>query len=145
MAFLLELSFRDVNGLVADRTCYINQESDAPAVIKDFDDCTNALITSARILTPVPLQTITGNNATNDNVETAKCKAKISLRGADAGSLADPFATAHISIPAPIGSLINGKSGDVTNGALQSLKTKVLSKNGVQMDTVTKVTYSKGR
>lgn len=145
MAFLLEIDFRDVNGKTASRSCYINQESDAPLVVKMFDDCSNALITAARILTPVPLQLITGNSATNDNVETAKTKAKVKLRGADAGSLAQPFDYVTISIPAPIGTLINGQSGDVSNSELQSLKTKVLSRAGVQMDTIEKVYYSRGK
>lgn len=143
MAFLLDVTFQDINQRESISSMWIDDELHAPDVIAALKAASNAKILRATISTPVPLTTLTGNDATAANVETVTQKAVISMRGADAGSTGVPFATARVGIPAPIGTLINGLSGDTTNGEAQSLMTKVLSKSGVQMSTIDKITYSK--
>jgi len=143
MAFLLDVTFQDVNQLESTSSMWIEAETDAIDVIQALKAASNAKITRATISTPVPLLTITNNSPTNDNVETATSKALVSMRGADAGSSGKPFATARVGIPAPIGSLINGQSGDATNAELQALKSHVISKTGVQMDQITRVVYNR--
>jgi hypothetical protein len=143
MAFLLDVTFQDVNQLESKSSMWIDSEADSVAVLAALKAASNAKILRATLSTPVPLVTITNNDATAANVETATSKAIISMRGADAASSGEPFAHVRVGIPAPIGSLINGLSGDVTNAEVQSLKTKVLSKSGVQMDVVESIKYNR--
>jgi hypothetical protein len=143
MAYLLDVTFQDVNQLESKSSMWVNVETDVAAVLTALKAASNAKILKASLSTPVPLIAITNNDAVSANVETATSKAIIQMRGADAGSSGEPFAHARIGIPAPIGSLINGLSGDVTNAEVQSLKSKVLSKTGVQMDTVESIKYSR--
>ncbi len=143
MAFLLTVYWKDAQLELATSRMWINNEADAPAVLAALKLASNAQITQALLSTPVPLVAITNNDATNDNVETARTKALVKMRGADAGSSAAQFAFVHIGIPAPIGSLINARYGDVNNAELQSLKVKVLSETGVQMDKVEQISYSR--
>jgi hypothetical protein len=143
MAYLLEVTFQDVNQLESKSSMWVNVETDVDAVIAACKAASNAKITKATLSTPVPLLTITNNDAVAENVETATSKAIISMRGADAGSSGEPFAHVRIGIPAPKGSMINGASGDVTEAEVQSLKSKVLSKTGVQMDVVESIKYAR--
>jgi hypothetical protein len=143
MAYLLDVTFQDINQLESKSSMWVNVETDVAAVLTALKAASNAKILKASLSTPVPLIAITNNDAVSANVETATSKAIIQMRGADAGSSGEPFAHARIGIPAPIGSLINGLSGDVTNAEVQSLKSKVLSKTGVQMDTVESIKYSR--
>lgn len=143
MAYLLNVTFQDINQKESKSSLWINVESDVNAILTALKAASNAKILRATLSTPVPLVTITNNIPAAANVETATSKALVSMRGADAGSSGKPFATATIGIPAPIGSLINGQSGDVSDAELQSLKSKVLSKTGVQMDQITSVKYSR--
>lgn len=143
MAYLLEVTFQDVNQLESKSSMWVNVETDVSTVVNALKAASNAKIVKATLSTPVPLVTITNNDAVAENVETATQKAVIQMRGADAGSSGEPFAHVRIGIPAPKGSLINGTSGDVTDAEVQSLKSKVLSKTGVQMDTVESIKYSR--
>jgi hypothetical protein len=143
MAFLLDVTFQDINQLESKSSMWVNTEENVPDVLTALKAASNAKILRATLSTPVPLTTITDNDAVSANVETATSKAIIQMRGADEGSSGEPFAHVRIGIPAPIGSLINAQSGDVNNAEVQSLKTKVLSKTGVQMDVVESIKYSR--
>lgn len=143
MAYLLDVTFQDVNQLTSKSSMWVNVETDVPNVLNALKAASNAKIVHATLSTPVPLIAITNNDATAANVETVTSKAIISMRGADAGSSGEPFAHARVGIPAPIGTLINGISGDITNAEAQSLMTKVLSKTGVQMDVIESIKYSR--
>jgi hypothetical protein len=143
MAYLLDVTFQDVNQAVSQSSMWVNVETDVTAVIAALKAASNAKITRATLSTPVPLIAITNNDAVANNVETATCKAIIAMRGADAGSSGEPFAHVRVGIPAPIGTLINGLSGNITDAEVQSLKSKVLSKTGVQMDVVESIKYKR--
>lgn len=143
MAYLLDVTFQDINQVESVSSLWVNVETDVTDVIAAMKAASNAKILRATLSTPVPLIAITNNIPTAANVETATSKAIVSMRGADAGSSGKPFATARVGIPAPIGTLINGESGDTTDAELQSLKSKVLSKTGVQMDQITSVKYNR--
>jgi hypothetical protein len=143
MAFLLDVTFQDINQLESKSSMWVNTEENVPDVLDALKAASNAKILKATLSTPVPLTTITNNDAVAANVETATSKAIIQMRGADAGSSGEPFAHVRIGVPAPIGTLVNGLSGDITNSEVQSLKTKVLSKTGVQMDVVESIKYNR--
>jgi hypothetical protein len=141
MSVFLNVMFIDVNGLEANTGFYIDSAANAVTVVTAIKAITNAKIVSAEIQTPIGIQLVTNNDAVAANVETAKTKAKIRMRGADLGSTARPFAFATVSIPAPIGTLINGLSGDVTNPDVDGVKSHVLSASGVTMSTVERIYY----
>lgn len=143
MAYLLDVTFQDINQLESKSSMWVNVETDVTAVIAALKAASNAKILRATLSTPVPLIAITNNTAAAANVETATSKAVIQMRGADAGSSGEPFAHARVGIPAPIGTLINGLTGDINNAEAQSLMTKVLSKTGVQMDVIETIKYSR--
>jgi hypothetical protein len=145
MADLLFVEFRDINGMVASTSFYLNDPADAGAMLTALKAASNALITRAELRESVPIVTLINNTATNNNVETARTKAKVRMRGADAGSPAAPFAFVTLGIPAPIGALINGPFGDNTNTDVNDLMSHVLSQTGVQMSTVQKIYYAKSR
>lgn len=143
MAYLLDVTFQDINQLESKSSMWVNVETDVTAVIAALKAASNAKILKATLSTPVPLVTITNNDAVAANIETATSKAVIQMRGADAGSSGEPFARVRVGIPAPIGTMINGLSGDVTEAEVQSLKSKIISKTGVQMDTVESIRYNR--
>jgi len=145
MALLISSFWRDVNGEEVELGFWVADLAGAQTALEHIDAVSNAKLIRADVSTPVPLQTIINNDAAAANVETARCKAKIKMRGADTGSLAAPFDEATVSIPAPIGTLINGKSGDPTNADVVGLVSHVLSDSGVQMTSVKSITYSRGR
>lgn len=141
MSYLLHIEWVDVNGETGSSSAWVASTDDGLTVAKAFKAASNARITSAELRETVPLQTITNNTASNNNVETAKTKAKIKMRGADAGSLASPFAYVTVGIPAPIGTLINGVVGDTSNTDANDLASHVLSPSGVQMSSIEKIYY----
>lgn len=143
MSYLLHISWIDVNGLTGTSSAWVASTDDGLTVAKAFKAASNAKITAAELRETVPLQTITNNDPTAANVETAKTKAKIRMKGADAGSLAAPFAYVTVGIPAPIGTLINGLTGDTSNTDANNLTSHVLSPSGVQMATIDKIYYGR--
>lgn len=143
MAFLLDVTFQDINQLESKSSMWVDAEENVPAVLAALKAASNAKIARATLSTPVPLVTITNNDAVAANVETATSKAIIAMRGADAASSGEPFARARVGIPAPIGTLINALSGDITNAEAVALMEKVLSKTGVQMDVIESIKYSR--
>lgn len=145
MAFYSVVTLKDINGLKANVGFWTGSKVDGSAAILALGNASNAGIFRATISTPIPLQALTNNTAAAANVETVRTKAKVRMRGADAGSLASPFAYVTIGIPAPIGTLINGLEGDTQNADLQNLVGKVLSTSGVTMSVVQSVKYSRGK
>lgn len=143
MAILTTVYFQDAQGEQATSSNWCNDEGTANSYIAAMKAGSNAQILRATLSTPVPLQSITNNDATAANNETVKAKALVKFRGADLGSGARPFAYVSLKIPAPIGSLINAKYGDPTNSDLVSLAGNVLSASGVAMNTVEYVRYSR--
>lgn len=144
MAFLVEHTWGDINGERITLTTWVNAEADAQTLLEKIDAASNAVLIEAHISTPIPLQALTNNDAVAANNESAATKAVVTFRGADAGSLAKPFDEVTIGIPAPIGSLINGLSGDVTNADLVALAGLIVSEHGVTMSSVSKLKYKRG-
>jgi hypothetical protein len=145
MSVLYRVYLEDSNGDKSSVAFYTADTTTGDAAVHALDAITNAQIINITVSEPVALQALTNNDAVAANVETARAKAKVRLRGADSGSMAKPFAYTTISIPAPIGTLINGPAGDVTNSELQALMGHVLSATGVQMTVVESVKYGKGK
>lgn len=143
MSVYVSAELTDINEKKAVTGAWVADAAAADDYLAALKAASNAKISKAWLSTPVPLTTITNNDATAANVETVRTKALVKMRGADTGSAAEPFARVTIGIPAPIGTLINGATGDVTDAEIQSLKTKVLSRTGVQMSTVERIQYSR--
>lgn len=143
MSVYVQAEMTDINGEKASTGAWVADAAAADDYLVALKNASNAYISKAWLSTPVPLTTITNNDAVAENVETVRSKVQVKMRGADTGSAAEPFARVTVQIPAPIGSLINGATGDVSNAELQSLKTKVLSRTGVQMSVVERIQYSR--
>jgi hypothetical protein len=141
----LKTTFEDVNGLTAVTGFFIDSDADAPDILAALKAASNAKIIKAEFQIPIEIQTLLLNNAVAANIETCRSKMHIRMRGADTGSVARPFAYATISIPAPIGTVINGLTGDVTNADVDGVKSHVLSASGVTMSTVEKIWYGRAR
>lgn len=140
MAVGLEISYLDVNGVPATNRLSIDAAANAAAVAALLKALTNAKIVSANILTPVDISGLAGNAAAAANVESAKFKMAISLTGPiPAGATRRPGTI--IQVPAPLGTLINGTSGDPANAAFTALLTHVQTNRGETLDTVKSVNY----
>lgn len=144
MAFLVKHTWKDAQGLEIELQDWVGTEAEASTLLQTLDAASNALLVKAELHTPVPLQTIINNDATNNNVETAAAKAVVTFRGADAGSLAQPFDEVTLEIPAPIGTLINGLTGDASNADLLALAGEILSEHGVTMSSISAIKYKRG-
>jgi hypothetical protein len=145
MAKKLTVGFRDINGVYAATHFWCNNEAEALLCLQNLANLSNAQIINATMAETVDITGLASNAAAAANNESARTKAKIKMRGADAGSVADPFGHVTVSIPAPIGSLINGINGDITNAAYNDIKAHAVSASGVSMTEVTRVYYARAR
>jgi hypothetical protein len=142
MAGEAELSYVDVNGITAANRFVVDDEAAAAAALALFKKLTNARITRARFSTPVDVSGVPANAAAAANVETARAKMIITLSAppADAGL---PRQTVTLQIPAPVGTYINGLTGDPTNADIVALLGVVRTSTGAVCDKVEKVAYGK--
>lgn len=140
MAQILEVSYLDAQGVVRTGEYTVADLESAEFLLPKLKKLTNCKIQSANLIQPVPLDGITSNVAVAANVESAKFKMGISMTGPRAvGATAAP--SVNIQIPAPVGTYINGLSGDPTNADITTLLAEILSNRGETLDTVRKVSY----
>lgn len=140
MAVGLEVSYIDVNGVPATNRLSIDAAANAATVAQQLKQLTNCKIVAANILTPVDISGLTSNTASATNNESAKFKMAISLTGPiPAGATRRPGTI--IQVPAPVGTLINGASGDPTLAAFTALLAHVTTNRGEVLDTVKSVNY----
>jgi len=138
MSTLLEVSYLDANGNTSTNEVTVADLESAQFLLPKLKKLTNCKILSARLIQPVDVGFIASNNAVAANVESAKFKMAISMTGPiAAGATAAPNVT--IQIPAPVGSYVNGLSGDPTNADITTLLANVQSNRGETLDTVRKV------
>jgi hypothetical protein len=142
MAVELSVTWQDVNGLTSTERFAVVDAANAALVLPKLKLLSNAKIVSAAINTPLDITGLANNNAASANVETARTKMNIGLSGnKPAGATARP--KTRLGIPAPVGSYINGLSGDVTNADIVALLANVVSNRGEAMTKVDRVAYSK--
>lgn len=136
----MTISYRDVNGVEATNRFTVADATAAAAALAKFKALTNAKIIDASYATPLDISGITGNTAAAANVESAKFKCAITLSGAiPTGGTSRPTVT--LQIPAPLGSLVNAGTGDITNALVTTLLTTVQSNRGETLDTVDSVNF----
>jgi hypothetical protein len=145
MAKNLTVVFRDVNGQTGRTRFWCNNEAEAALALQNLKNLSNAQVVGAYMAQPIDISSLAGNTASNGNVETARAKAKVRMRGADSGSVAAKIAYVTFEIPAPLGSLINGLVGDPANNLLTPFINKVHSTSGVTMTAIDKVFYARAR
>jgi hypothetical protein len=140
MAIRMTISYRDVNGVEATNRFTVADATAAAAALAKFKALTNAKIIEAFTSTPLDITGLSGNTALQANVESAKFKCAISMSGPiPTGGTRRP--TVSLQIPAPLGSLVNSTSGDITNALVTTLLSTVLSDRGETLDTVDAVNF----
>jgi hypothetical protein len=138
MASGMTVSYRDVNGITASNRFAIGDPADGPSLLAALDALTNAAIVESNTLTPVDLTGLSAASATNN--ESAKFKMAITMSGPiPTGGTVRPKVI--IQIPAPLGTLINGLSGDPTNALFTALLAFITTNRGETLDKVDSVNY----
>lgn len=141
----LTVNVKDVNGLNSKTDFWVNDTVAALGAVQAVANLSNAAVVSAYLTKDVDISAIAANNAVAANVETVTEKAKIRLSGADSGSAGALRLTVTISIPAPVGSIIDAQTGAVNGALVTPFVGKVTTYNGLTTDTVDKVYYSRSR
>lgn len=141
----LTVNVKDVNGINSKTDFWVNDTLAALGAVQAVANLSNASVVSAYLTRDVDISAIAANNAVAANVETVTEKAKIRLSGPDAGSAGALRLTATISIPAPVGSIIDAQTGAINGPLVTPFVGKVTTYNGLATDTVDKVFYSKSR
>lgn len=141
----LTINVKDVNGLNSKTDFWVNDTLAALGAVQSVANLSNAAVVSAFLTKDVDLSPVLNNVASASNIETVTEKAKIRLSGADGGSAGATRLTVTISVPAPVGSIIDGITGAINGGLVTPFVGKVTTYNGLQTDTVDKVYYSRSR
>lgn len=132
----------DVNGLGASNRVWTTDDASAAALAAALKKLSNARLKGAAISTPVDISGIAPNAAAAANLETARAKMVITL-SAPAVSDGGPRQTVTIQVPAPVGTYINGLTGDTQNVDIQALVGVVLTQAGTATTAVDRVAYAK--
>lgn len=143
MARILHVTLRDVNGVTSGTHFWCNDLVTAIAACQSIANLSNAQIVGAYLSEPLDLTQISNNNTSNNNVETLKTRAIVRLSGPDPGSVANPRSYCRVTIPAPVGSIINGLTGDPAGALVTPFIGKVLTLSDVTTDRIDKVYYGK--
>lgn len=144
MAVEVEVTFVDVNGVESRTSFWSPTAANAQSAIELFGPITNCEVIKASYNTPLDITGAWNHVAANANVETARTKVKVEMEGAASGGAA-PFAKTTLSIPAPLGSLIDGAAGSPTDARLVGLIPLVVSAHGDAMTEIRSVRYAKSR
>jgi hypothetical protein len=141
----LTINVKDVNGLNSKTDFWVNDTVTALGAVQAVANLSNAAVVSAYMTQELDISGIASNTAVAANVETVAEKAKIRLSGPDEDSAGATRLTATISIPAPVGTIINAETGAVNGALVTPFVGKVTTYNGLTTDTVDKVYYSRSR
>lgn len=145
MGQLCTINVKDVNGLGSKTQFWVNDTLAAEGAAQAIANLSNAQVVSCYLTREIDISGLANNNAVAANVETVREKAKIRLSGGDATSAGALRLTATISIPAPVGSIINAVTGAVDGALVTPFIGKVTTYNGLVTDQVDKVYYAKSR
>lgn len=144
MAVEVEITFIDVNGDEARTSFWSPSAANAQSAVELFGPITNCEVIKASYNTPLDITGSWNHAPATANVETARSKVKVEFEGAASGG-ALAFAKSTLSIPAPVGDLVNGAAGSPTDARLTPLIPLVLSAHGDAMTEIIKVRYAKSR
>lgn len=136
----VSISYMDVNGLGASNRFWVADDGDAaglPALLKKL---TNAQIKNASYATPIDISGLASNNAVAANNESAEFKMAITFSAPPLGA-GLPRQTVTIQIPAPVGSYVNGQTGDPNNADIQALVGLISTRAGTPTNQVDRVAY----
>jgi hypothetical protein len=145
MGQLCTINVVDVNGVGSKTNFWTNDPISALGAAQSIANLSNAQVVSCYLTREVDISGLANNNAVAANVETVREKAKIRLSGPDSESAGALRLTTTISIPAPVGTIIDGVTGAVNGALVTPFVGKVTTYNGLVTDTVDKVYYSKSR
>lgn len=135
-------SWLDVNGVGAKNSIWSANSADVAAIAAALKKLSNAKLNEARVSEPVDITGIANNGAAAANVETARTKMVITL-SAPPVSAGGSRQTVTIQVPAPVGTYINGLTGDTQNPDIQALVGKVLTQAGTATTAIDRVAYAK--
>lgn len=141
----LTVNVKDVNGLNSKTDFWVNDTLAAEQAVQAVANLSNAAVVSAYLTQDVDISGLASNVAVAANIETVNEKAKIRLSGPDSESAGALRLTATISIPAPVGTIINAQTGAVDGSLVTPFVGKITTYNGLVTDTVDKVYYSRSR
>lgn len=135
-------SWIDVNGLGASNRLWAADDAGVASLAALLKKLSNARLKSASVSTQVDISGIAANAAAAANNETARAKMVITL---SAPSVSDggPRQTVTVQVPAPVGTYINGLTGDINNADIQALVGVVLTQAGTATDRIDRVAYAK--
>lgn len=142
MAGLVTIEWIDVNGIHARNSLYTPDVVGALGVVTHLKALSNARVLSALFSIPLDLTTLPGNTAVAANVETARAKAAVTM-SADPAAAGLPRPKVNFEIPAPIGALINGLTGDKTNTDILALLSDIVTNRGETLNLVDNIIYSR--
>lgn len=142
MAVEAAISWLDVNGQGASNRMWVADGAAATGLALLLKPLSNAKMKGASYSTPLDISGIDPNAAVAANVETARTKMAITLSAPPLGA-GLPRQTVTIQIPAPVGTYINGLTGDTQNADIQALVGVVLTSAGTPTDAVDRVAYVK--
>lgn len=143
MSVYVTLVMQDINDEKSTVGAWVANAAAAVVYAQAIKLASNAYIVEGFISTPVAIAGLSSNVATATNVETVRSKAMVKMRGLNADSTAEPFSHVTVQIPAPLGTLINGLTGDPTQADLTTLMGVVKSNTGVEMQVVERIQYSR--
>lgn len=140
MSVEVVVSWLDAQGSTASNTFTSADAAAALSAVTLLKLLSNAKIIAANYSTPLDLTGIAANNAVAANVESAKFKMAVQLSG-DKPANATARPGVKLLVPAPVGSLINGLTGDPTNAAFTNLLAQIQSNRGETLNRVDRVAY----
>jgi len=143
MARILHITIKDINGLTSGTHFWCNDLVTAVAACQSIANLSNGQIVGAYLAEPLDITQIPSNTTSNNNVETIKTRAVVRLSGPDPGSVASPRSYCRVTIPAPVGSIINGLTGDPAGALVTPFIGKVLTPSDVTTDKIEKVYYGR--
>jgi hypothetical protein len=138
MAVEVSISWFDANGDTASNSFTVADAAAAASALAALHAISNAGVSAASYATPLDLAGLTTPVAAN--VESAKFKMAITMSGdKPVGATARPKVI--LQVPAPIGTLINGKSGDPANVAFTALLPLIKTNRGETLNKIDSVNY----
>lgn len=146
MASLLTVNFKDVNGLGSSTRFWCNDTPTAIGAVQALANLSNAQIVSAYLTDELDVSEIDPNESVAANIETVYEKAKARLKAPDGGSVAAPNQYVIVSVPAPVGSIINadGTAND-PDGLMTAFVGLVQSNTGLATTQIEHVYYSRSK
>lgn len=145
MGQLCTIGVKDVNGVGSKTQFWTNDTVSALGAAQSIAKLSNAQVVSCYLTKDVDISFLEDNDAVAANVETVTEKAKIRLSGSDPASAGALRLTATISIPAPVGTIINAQTGAVDGALVTPFIGVVTTYNGLVTDRIDKVYYSRSR